>query len=367
MKKFNLSMKDPILLMINNSLMSLPTPTSISFLWNMGFLLGIMMTFQIITGLFLSMNYVSEMNMALESVFHITRDIDSGWLMRYCHMNGASMLFILIYSHLTRALYFESYSKSPQVWMSGLILLLMTMATAFLGYVLPWGQMSFWGATVITSMISSIPYLGKNITQWLWGNFSVSQPTLNRFFSLHFILPMIIMAMILIHLILLHQSGSSNPLGFNPNYDKMKFFPYSMTKDSLCLLFTMMILTVMMMEYPLLLEDVENFNKASMTTTPAHIQPEWYFLFAYAILRSIPSKLGGVMAMIGAILLLGTLIMKKSSKVNKKFNPIKKLSFWTFITITILLSWIGANPVEQPFVTMGKFLSILYFTFMQLV
>nr|YP_010503030.1 cytochrome b [Thyreophagus entomophagus]UXD78892.1 cytochrome b [Thyreophagus entomophagus] len=362
MKKMNIIMKDPLMKMTKNSLLSLPTPSSISFLWNMGFLLGMTLILQIITGLFLSMNYVAETSMAFDSVIHIMRDIDSGWVMKYTHMNGASLFFVLIYVHIARGLYFNSTKNLPTVWLSGILLLLCTMGAAFMGYVLPWGQMSFWGATVITSMITAIPYMGKEITQWLWGNFSVSQPTLNRFLSLHFILPILIAALALIHLILLHESGSSNPTGTPTDMDKMKFSPNFMVKDMTPVILIILAMTLLLSLDPNLLGDVENFNKASISTTPAHIQPEWYFLFAYAILRSIPSKLGGVIAMILSILILTVLSMKPNS-LTKKFSPLSKALFWTFTVLFLLLTWIGANPVEPPFVGIGQFLSLCYFFF----
>nr|YP_009498344.1 cytochrome b [Rhizoglyphus robini]AWX53543.1 cytochrome b [Rhizoglyphus robini] len=361
MKKFNLIMKDPLMEMTKNSLVSLPTPFSISFLWNMGFLLGMTLVLQIVTGLVLSMNYVASTELAFDSVIHIMRDIDSGWVMRYLHMNGASLFFILMYIHIARGIYFNSPMKLPMVWASGVIILLATMGAAFMGYVLPWGQMSFWGATVITSMITAIPYIGKDITQWFWGNFSVSQPTLNRFFSLHFLIPLVVAALVMVHLIMLHKPGSSNPTGTNPDYDKMKFFPYFMVKDTTPLMMIMVSFSILLTMSPNMLGDVENFNVASMTTTPAHIQPEWYFLFAYAILRSIPSKLGGVLAMVGAILILLVLTIK-SNQLNKKFSPAKKALFWVFIVLVSLLTWIGANPVEPPFVSIGQVLTVAYFS-----
>nr|UBQ34129.1 cytochrome b [Lepidoglyphus destructor] len=362
MKKYSLILTDPLMKMAKSSLLSLPTPSSISFMWNMGFLLGMVLMIQIITGLLLSMNYVPHTTLAFDSVMHIMRDIDGGWASRYTHMNGASLFFALMYSHLCRGVYFNSPSKVPMVWASGVIILLASMGAAFVGYVLPWGQMSFWGATVITSMLSAIPYIGPEIMQWLWGNFSVSQPTLNRFFSLHFLIPILIAALAMVHLILLHKTGSSNPLGSNPDLDKMSFFPYFAVKDCTPLLAILLGLSVMISLTPNMLGDVENFNKASITTTPPHIQPEWYFLFAYAILRSIPSKLGGVIAMAMAILFFLTLCLKTSNSLNKKFHPMKKLIFWSFVTVGLLLTWIGANPVEDPFTLIGKILTIVYFT-----
>lgn len=360
MKKYNILLSDPLINIAKTSLLSLPTPASISFIWNIGFLLGITLVIQIVSGLVLSINYVAHSSIAFDSVIHIIRDIDAGWSIRYIHINGASLFFILMFIHIRRGIYFNSPIKLPIVWISGVIIFLASIAAAFIGYVLPWGQMSFWGATVITTIISAIPYVGKDVIQWLWGNFSVSQPTLNRFFSLHFLIPLIIAALVLIHLIILHKPGSSNPTGTNPDYDKIKFFPYFVVKDLTPISILVITIIIILSLRPNILGDVENFNLARETTTPAHIQPEWYFLFAYAILRSIPSKLGGVVAIVSSILVLLTLVIKKNY-LNKKFSPTKKYVFWGFISIFVLLTWIGANPVEPPFVSIGIFLTTIYF------
>ena len=360
MKKFNLPNSDPIIKITRRSLLNLPTPTSISYLWNIGFLIGICLSLQIITGLVLSMNYVGHVEYAFDSVVHIIRDLDWGWIIRYTHINGASLFFILIYAHIGRGIYFGSPSKIPIVWLSGVIIIIATIGAAFLGYVLPWGQISFWGATVITSILTAIPYIGADLTQWIWGNFSVSQPTLNRFFSLHFIIPIAVAALVLAHLIFLHQTGSSNPIGIKTNLDKIKFFPYFAVKDTLPLLVIIMTILTTIRIRPNMLGDVENFNLASIATTPPHIQPEWYFLFAYAILRSIPSKLGGVIAILLSILILTTLTIKKT-RLNNKFRPSKKAIFWVFISTLIILTWIGANPVEPPFIFIGQIITVSYF------
>lgn len=323
-------------------------------------MLGITLTLQILTGLVLSINYVASVELAFDSIIHIIRDIDSGFIIRYAHINGASLFFILLYGHIFRGIYFNSPRNLPIVWGSGILILLATIGAAFIGYVLPWGQISFWGATVITRILSAIPYVGLTATQWLWGNFSVSQPTLNRFFSLHFIIPIAVAALVLIHLILLHKRGSSNPIGVDPDIDKIKFFPYSAVKDRVPLIAISMILITILTIRPNILGDVENFNPARLATTPAHIQPEWYFLFAYAILRSIPSKLGGVVAIAASILVLGLLTIKKRS-LNKKYSPDRKLTFWVFLRCAIILTWIGANPVEPPFVLIGQAITVLYF------
>lgn len=367
MKNFFIAKKDPIVNLVLKSLKELPTPLSISFIWNIGFLLGITLTLQIVTGLVLSMNYVAHTSLAFDSVIHIIRDIDAGWAIRYLHANGASLFFLLIYTHVSRGLYFNSYLKIPIVWASGVIILLASIGAAFIGYVLPWGQMSFWGATVITSIISAIPYVGKEVTLWIWGNFSVSQPTLNRFFSLHFLIPLIIAALVILHLIFLHSTGSSNPTNTNPDLDKIKFFPYFLNKDITPMLVLSVILLVLISLNPNLLGDVENFNPSRMTTTPTHIQPEWYFLFAYAILRAIPSKLGGVIRMVLAIVSLLFLSLKNKNTLRKKFSPTKKTVFWRFISVWILLTWIGIKPVEEPYTFLGKIFSSIYFTLIILI
>lgn len=360
MKKNKIHTKDPLVSIIYNSLVRLPTPYSISFIWNIGFLLGITLTLQIVTGLVLSINYIADTEIAFNSVIHIVRDIESGWIMRFLHINGASIFFRLIYVHLSRGLYYGSPKKVPIVWLSGVVLLLGSIGAAFLGYVLPWGQISFWGATVITRILTAIPYLGNGITLWLWGNFSVSQPTLNRFLSLHFLIPLLVVALVLAHLILLHKTGSSNPLGVETNKDKIKFFPYFLVKDINPILSLAIGLLALISVSPNLLGDAENYTLARPEVTPTHIQPEWYFLFAYAILRSIPSKLGGVVAILASILILITPIFKKSS-INKKFSPSNRIFFWMFIVTRALLTWIGANPVEEPFIIIGQLLTCSYF------
>lgn len=366
MKKNPTYKKNPIIAIIKRSLISLPTPFYISFIWNIGFILGITLLIQIITGLVLSINYVASVEEAFSSVIHIIRDIDRGWAIRLIHINGASIFFLLLYVHIGRGVFYNSPQKLPLVWLSGIVLLLLRIATAFVGYVLPWGQISFWGATVITSIISAIPYVGKEITKWLWGNFSVSQPTLNRFFSFHFILPLVIATAAMVHLIILHEKGSSNPLSINPDYDKIKFFPYFATKDTLTAVFLIILIIIIMTHYPNILGDVENYNKARISTTPPHIQPEWYFLFAYAILRSIPSKLGGVTAITMSILIFIILTLKKR-KHNRKFSPKIKITRVLILCLIIMLTWVGANPVERPYTSMGAFITTSYFIMFLLI
>ncbi|YP_009370133.1 cytochrome b (mitochondrion) [Macrosteles quadrilineatus] len=354
---------DKIISIINNSLIDLPAPINLSTMWNFGSILGLCLTIQLITGILLSMHYTANIDIAFNSISHIMRDVNYGWLMRNIHSNGASMFFICIYLHVGRGMYYGSYHLN-KTWNMGIIILLMTMATAFLGYVLPWGQMSFWGATVITNLMSALPYIGTMLVNWIWGGFSVDNATLSRFLSLHFMMPFIILMLSMIHLLFLHITGSSNPMGVNSNIDKIPFHPFFSIKDLMG--FTMMMFTLLtiVMIYPYLLSDPDNFTPANPMVTPVHIQPEWYFLFAYAILRSIPNKLGGVMALFMSIVILVILPFTMKSKFKGiQFYPINQINFWMFITIMILLTWIGARPVEQPYTETGLILTIMYFLY----
>nr|YP_009630486.1 cytochrome b [Erthesina fullo]QBR54804.1 cytochrome b [Erthesina fullo]UAJ48731.1 cytochrome b [Erthesina fullo] len=353
----------PLIKIINNSLIDLPTPSAISLWWNFGSLLGMCLMIQIISGLFLAMHYTANIELAFNSVIHICRDVNNGWLMRYTHANGASLFFICLYMHIGRGLYYGSY-KLTMTWMVGVVLLLLIMATAFLGYVLPWGQMSLWGATVITNLLSAVPYLGKQLVMWLWGGFSVDNATLTRFFTLHFLLPFIVTAMVIIHLLFLHQTGSNNPLGLNSNYDKSPFHPYFSIKDLMGMTITLFSFSLLILLEPRMLGDPENFIPANPLVTPVHIQPEWYFLFAYAILRSIPNKLGGVIAMLmSIIIILLPMISNKSKFQGNTFYPISKSLFWSMVTVILLLTWIGARPAEEPFITTGQMLTLMYFSY----
>nr|QKY63817.1 cytochrome b [Triatoma dimidiata] len=353
----------PLFKIINNSLIDLPAPSSISLWWNFGSLLSMCLMIQIITGIFLAMHYTGSIELAFSSVVHICRDVNYGWLLRSLHANGASLFFICLYLHIGRGIYYGSY-KLFMTWAVGVIILFITMGAAFLGYVLPWGQMSLWGATVITNLMSAIPYLGNDLVKWLWGGFSVDNATLTRFFALHFLLPFIIAAMVMIHLLFLHQTGSSNPLGLNSNFDKIPFHPYFSIKDLMGVSLTLMsFILLSLWEAPILM-DPENFIPANPLVTPVHIQPEWYFLFAYAILRSIPNKLGGVIAMVSSIAIILILpITNKSKFQGLTFYPISQILFWTLATILILLTWIGARPAEEPYILTGQILTILYFSY----
>nr|WPS93662.1 cytochrome b [Stenischia montanis yunlongensis] len=352
----------PLIKIINNSLIDLPTPSNISFWWNFGSLLGICLGIQIITGLFLAMHYTANIDMAFSSISHICRDVNYGWLIRTFHANGASFFFICIYMHIGRGMYYGSYNLH-ETWTIGVIILFMVMGAAFMGYVLPWGQMSFWGATVITNLVSAIPYLGNTIVQWLWGGFAVDNATLTRFYMIHFLLPFIISALVMIHLLFLHQTGSNNPLGINSNMDKIPFHPYFSYKDLMGFIFLFTALTLLTLTNPYLLGDPDNFIPANPLVTPIHIQPEWYFLFAYAILRSIPNKLGGVIALVLSILIIIILPMSNKMFLSNSFYFFNKILFWLFFIIIILLTWIGARPVENPYIITGQILTLLYFMY----
>nr|AST15012.1 cytochrome b [Colasposoma dauricum] len=352
---------NPLFKIFNSSLIDLPSPTNISYMWNFGSLLGLCLMIQIITGLFLAMHYCPNIDMAFNSVAHICRNVNQGWLIRTLHANGASFFFICLYMHIGRGIYYNSFILI-ETWMSGVTIFFLVMATAFLGYVLPWGQMSFWGATVITNLLSAIPYLGTQIVQWIWGGFAVDNATLTRFFAFHFILPFIVMAFMMIHLLFLHQTGSNNPLGSNSNIDKIPFHPYFTFKDILGAIVLISTLTILTLTNPYMLGDPDNFVPANPLVTPIHIQPEWYFLFAYAILRSIPNKLGGVMALVMSIAILYLLpFMKQSKFLSSQFYPTKKIMFWTLVSTFLLLTWIGARPVEDPYILIGQIITVIYF------
>nr|ASW18517.1 cytochrome b [Onychodactylus koreanus] len=351
----------PLLKIINGSFIDLPTPSNLSAWWNFGSLLGICLIAQILTGLFLAMHYTADTSSAFSSVAHICRDVNYGWLVRNTHANGASFFFICIYMHIGRGLYYGSYMYK-ETWNIGVILLLLVMATAFVGYVLPWGQMSFWGATVITNLLSAIPYMGNALVQWIWGGFSVDKATLTRFFAFHFLFPFLIMGVSMIHLLFLHQTGSNNPTGIMSNMDKVPFHPYFSYKDALGFLIMLSALMLLSLLSPNLLGDPDNFTPANPLMTPPHIQPEWYFLFAYAILRSIPNKLGGVLALLASIMILMIIpLMHTSKQRSLTFRPLTQIMFWLLVSNTLILTWIGGQPVEPPFIEIGQIASALYF------
>nr|WNH18993.1 cytochrome b [Hemiramphus balao] len=351
----------PLLKIANDAVIDLPTPANISAWWNFGSLLGLCLIAQILTGLFLAMHYTADISMAFSSVAHICRDVNYGWLIRNMHANGASFFFICIYLHIGRGLYYGSY-LNKETWNVGVVLLLLVMMTAFVGYVLPWGQMSFWGATVITNLLSAVPYIGNTLVQWIWGGFSVDNATLTRFFTFHFLLPFVIAAMSMIHLIFLHETGSNNPTGINSDADKVSFHPYFSYKDILGFAALLIALTSIALFSPNLLGDPDNFTPANPLVTPPHIKPEWYFLFAYAILRSIPNKLGGVLALLSSILVLFLVpILHTSKQRSLTFRPLSQILFWTLVADVMILTWIGGMPVEHPYIIIGQIASFIYF------
>nr|ABO43310.1 cytochrome b [Pomadasys incisus] len=358
----NLRKTHPLLKIANDALVDLPAPSNISVWWNFGSLLGLCLISQIVTGLFLAMHYTSDIATAFSSVAHICRDVNYGWLIRNLHANGASFFFICIYLHIGRGLYYGSYLYKV-TWNVGVVLLLLVMMTAFVGYVLPWGQMSFWGATVITNLLSAVPYVGNTLVQWIWGGFSVDNATLTRFFAFHFLLPFIVAAATIIHLLFLHETGSNNPLGLNSDVDKISFHPYFSYKDLLGFAAVLIAFSSLALFSPNLLGDPDNFTPANPLVTPPHIKPEWYFLFAYAILRSIPNKLGGVLALLASILILMLVPILHTSKLRSlTFRPLTQFLFWTLIADVAVLTWIGGMPVEDPYIIIGQIASLLYFS-----
>lgn len=354
----------PLLKIINNSLIDLPTPVNITLWWNIGSLAGITLLIQILRGLLLVIyGYCPNINFSFERVIIIQQDINWGWLVRPLHANGASIFFLFLYLHIGRGIYFQSYTYI-ETWTIGVTLFLISIGTAFLGYVLPWGQISYWGATVITGLLSVIPYYGDNLVEWIWGNFIVSTPTLARFFGLHFLLPFLILGISMVHLLFLHQTGSTNPLGINSNKYKLRFHPYFTIKDTLGFIILFLILLILLVYFPYILNDPDNFNPANPIITPIHIQPEWYFLFAYAILRSIPNKGGGVIALLLSIIILYTLPLNNINKFQgSQFYPLTQILFWIFINTILLLTWIGTRPVDNPYIFIGQILTLIYFTF----
>ena len=358
-------LKQPLLSAVNDHLIDYPTPSNLTYMWGFGSTAGICLILQILTGIFLAMHYTPHIDLAFLSVEHIMRDVEGGWFLRYMHANGASMFFIVVYLHLFRGLYYGSYTSPRElVWIVGVIILLLMILTAFIGYVLPWGQMSFWGATVITSLASAIPVVGTDITHWLWGGFSVDNATLNRFFSLHYLLPFIIAGASLVHIVALHQYGSNNPLGCSSNVDKIPFYPYLLLKDLVGWVVFALFFSWFIYFAPNALGHPDNYIPANPMSTPAHIVPEWYFLPVYAILRSIPNKLGGVLA-IGLVFasLLVLPFIHSSPIRSSSFRPIHRKLFWLLVADNLLLGWIGCQPVEDPYVLIGQLASVYFFVY----
>lgn len=351
----------PVLSPINNRLIDLPAPQNLSTIWNFGSLLGLCLAVQILTGLFLAIHYCANIEIAFSSIAHISRDVNYGWLLRAIHANGASWFFICLYIHVGRGIYYGSYILN-ETWNIGVVLLILTIATAFVGYVLVWGQIRFWGATVITNLLSAAPYIGQSLVEWVWGGFAVDNATLNRFFTFHFILPFAILAITVLHLLFLHQTGSSNPLGLNSTSSKIPFHPYYTFKDLIGFVILLAALILISLISPNYLTDPENYLPANPLVTPLHIKPEWYFLWAYAILRSIPNKLGGVVAIFSAILVLLTLPISIRNKcLGISNNPPAQFLFWCLIVNVILLTWIGGRPVEAPYEILGQIFTFFFF------
>jgi ubiquinol-cytochrome c reductase cytochrome b subunit len=361
--------KNSLLSVVNNHIVDYPTPINVNYYYGFGSLSGLMLVVQILTGIFLAMHYTPHIDLAFNSVEHIMRDVNYGWLIRYIHANGASFFFIVVYIHMFRGLYYGSYiTPREHLWCSGVLIFIAMMATAFMGYVLPWGQMSFWGATVITNLFSAIPYIGKDIVEWLWGGFSVDNPTLNRFFSLHFTLPFIIVGLVLLHLVLLHENGSNNPLGIYIKMETVPFYPYFYVKDLFGFIVLMFIFSIFVYYYPNTLGHPDNYIPANPMKTPLHIVPEWYFLPFYAILRSIPNKIGGVIAMFGSLLILLTIPFTNSSEIRSTvFRPIFKVLYWLLVVSFLILGWIGQMPVDYPYTEVGIIAMIYYFFFFIIV
>ncbi len=365
-------------LILKEHLIDYPTPINIHYFWSFGSLAGIFLVIQILTGIFLAMHYTPHVLYAFLSVEHIMRDVNYGWLLRYIHANGASFFFIVVYSHIARGLYYSSFVfPYSNLWRTGVVIFILMMATAFMGYVLPWGQMSFWGATVITNLFTAIPFIGESIAIWLWGGFSVDNATLNRFFSLHYLLPFAIVGCMLLHLLLLHIPGSSNPLKLSFFSDKISFYPYFFLKDLFIFIVTMIFFLIFVFFFPNALGHSDNYIPANPLSTPSHIVPEWYFLPFYAILRSIPDKLGGVLCMFGALFALLLLpnivnIVKRDQLItlnilNPEFRPISRLFFWLFVCDVLLLGWLGGKPVEDPYILLGFIATIFYFSYLLLL
>ena len=357
--------KNNILSFVDSHIIDYPTPINLNYAWSFGSAAGLCLVIQIISGIFLAMHYTPHVDLAFASVEHIMRDVNNGWLIRYAHANGASFFFLVVYIHIARGLDYGSYmSPREHLWASGVLIFVLMMATAFIGYVLPWGQMSFWGATVITNLFSAIPVVGESIVQWLWGGFSVDNATLNRFFSLHYLLPFAIAGLALVHLVLLHQNGSTNPLGIESNVDKISFYPYFYVKDLLGFVTLMALFTFFVYFQPNTLGHPDNYIPANPMVTPAHIVPEWYFLPFYAVLRSIPDKLGGVLAMGGAIVMILIMPWLNTSEVRSSaFRPIYRKLFLFLLADFLILGWIGQNEVETPYVEVGQLSTIIYFGF----
>jgi ubiquinol-cytochrome c reductase cytochrome b subunit len=357
--------KNYLVSFVASHLVYYPTPIALTYAWSFGSLAGVTLVVQMVSGIFLSMHYTANIDLAFSSIEYIMRDVKNGWLLRYIHANGASMFFIVVYAHICRGLYYGSYMEPRELlWCSGVVLILLMMATAFTGYVLPWGQMSLWGATVITSMVTAIPVAGKPIVQWLWGGYTVANPTLNRFYSIHFVLPFLIAGMTLIHLALLHKVGSNSPIGSDTGVDNIPFYPYYVSKDIFAFTVYLLIFGIFVFYFPNVLNHPDNYIPADPLHTPAHVVPEWYFLPYYAILRSIPHKAGGIVAMLGSLLVLFLIPFINTSDIrNTTYRPLFKICFWIFIADFAVLMWVGQKPVKDVFILTGQIATVYYFAF----
>lgn len=367
MKPINLPRitKSYIFSMIASHVVYYPSPISLTYAWSFGSLAGLCLIIQMISGLFLSMFYTADINFAFSSIEYIMRDVKNGWLVRYIHANGASMFFMVVYAHICRGLYYGSYMKPREMlWCSGVVLFLLMMGTAFSGYVLPWGQMSFWGATVITNMVTALPVGGKSIVQWFWGGYTVNNPTLRRFYTIHFVLPFIIAGVTLIHLVLLHKVGSSSPIASDTGVDDVPFYPYFVYKDAFAFFSFLTVFGMFVFYFPNTLNHPDNYIPADPMHTPAHVVPEWYFLPYYAILRAIPHKAAGISAMLGAILILFLIPFIYNSEVrNTTYRPLFKIFFWIFVTDFVSLTWLGQKPTRDTFILAGQIATVYYYFF----
>ena len=352
----------PLIKIINGVLIDLPTPANLSVNWNYGSLLGLILVLQLVTGIVLSIRFSGHASISFDSVIMIYQDADYGWLLRLVHSTGASFFFLFLYLHIGRGLYYGSYVY-PELWNIGVLIYLILMGTAFLGYVLPWGQISYWAATVITNLLSAIPLLGSTLVQWVWGGFAFSNPTLTRFYTLHYLLPFVVSALVILHIFFLHIQGRSNPLGVSSRTNKVPFHYYYSVKDLYVYFVFIFIFMVVTLKYGYNLIDAENWIPANPLVTPTHIQPEWYFLFAYAILRSIPNKLGGVLGLVLSVMFLFVFTVSSSriifSGIN--FSPIARFVYWRFIANFLLLTWLGSCPAERPYNEVALFCTVLFF------
>ncbi|MEK9611638.1 MAG: cytochrome b N-terminal domain-containing protein [Alphaproteobacteria bacterium] len=355
----------PVFSMLDHTANEYPTPKNLNYMWNFGSLAGLSLVIMIVTGIVLAMSYTAHVDYAFESVERIMRDVNHGWLIRYIHMNTASFFFIVVYLHIFRGLYYGSY-KAPRelLWILGVVIFLLMMATAFMGYVLPWGQMSFWGATVITNLFSAIPLVGESIVTFLWGGFSVDNPTLNRFFSLHYLMPFLIAGVVVLHIVALHRFGSNNPIGIDTKgkQDTISFHPYYTIKDIVGIAMFLLLLAIAVFFFPNAMGHPDNYIPANPMQTPAHIVPEWYFLPFYAILRAVPDKLGGVLLMFGAIAILFILPWLDRSPVRSaRFRPVFRIFFWLLFIDAIALGYLGGKPAEGIYVTLSRVATAWYF------